>query len=249
MELQCAGLAGEIKAIRKLGFDVRVIGMAEKKPSAQKWLRHVYGGEIRHMFTDNSAFVNGNGSCFGCRSAACPVSPQRPHLATAGFPCPPFSRARQRTGGTDKTGKTEAHPDFQLVMVHFVQYCRVRAPFMFWVEEVLGFLTPLAALDGLSPCQVLVQKLEVVGYSCEAVKLDHEIWIRNTRGRVWIIGCHRDAGGRAGARAARDVVVRGYNKILEMNKLSAPPGVLDVVDVTSLRERQRQRAAQATIIL
>ena len=61
------------------------------------------------------------------------------------------------------------------------------------------------------------------------------------------MGCHSDAGGLAGVRDARDVVVRAHSKILEMNKLAAPPGVLEVVDLTSLRERQRQRAAEASL--
>ena len=247
MELQCAGMAGEVKAIKKLGYDVTVIGCAEKKTSAQRFLRYTYGSDIRHMFTDNAAFMNGQGSCHMCRSATCPVSPRRPHLATAGFPCPPFSRARCRTGGTERTGKTESHPDFVLVMIQFEQYLRARVPYMFWVEEVLGFLSELSALEGRSPCAVLVEQLGRIGYSCEAVKLDHELWIRNTRGRVWLIGCHRDAGGAAGARAARDIVVKAHAKLLEMNgSINPTPGVLDVVDITSHRERQRMgQAAQA----
>ena len=62
-------------------YDVEVLGLAESKPSARRFLVHNYGGVqwpvVHHMFDNNDAFVNGSGRCFA-HQADCAIDGRRP---------------------------------------------------------------------------------------------------------------------------------------------------------------------------
>ena len=83
-------------------------------------------------------------------------------------------------------------------MEDLVSFLAKHRPFSFWLEEVLGFLKVLESL-GTSPCHLFVAKLKGHGYHCIAIAINHGAFIRNTRNRVFVVGVHEDAGGRAAA--------------------------------------------------
>ena len=220
-----------------MGYPVDVIGIAEQKGSAQRYLRYNYYPRVPHMFADIASLRGTGGHCFVC-NRKCKRSPKRPHLSTGGFPCPPFSAARQRSGSTRRTGGTQGHPQFNLVMNDLVEYLLRVAPFMFWLEEVAGFITALDALGGQSPAAALAERCRAAGYSVRAVLLDHRVWLRNSRLRVFIVGVHQDAGGDAAA----DEVIQLISSLSDaVSALGPPPGVFDIVDTRSLAEIRRRR--------
>ena len=179
LEILCAGLGGEIRGLQSLGFSFDVLGLAEKKGSAHKFLLFNFRDVCKHMKVDNLGLLPEGGKCFSCGADKCPGSATRPVIVSAGFPCPPFTKRRQKTGKPARTGPTVGHPDFDLVMVQFIRYLQVRQLLSFFVEEVLGFLQPLQALDGLNPCQALVNKIhEQTAYRCQAIKVCHSVFIK-----------------------------------------------------------------------
>ena len=202
------------------------------------------------MKEDNCGLLPQGGKCFSCGVPMCPGSAVRPDIVSAGFPCPPFSKARQKTGRTAKTGPTEGHPDYNFVMVDSIKYLQVRQPFSFFVKEVLGFLQPLVALDGLSPCQVMVKKIELqTPYSCQAVKICHSLFVKNTRGRVWLVGVHQEAGGAAAAVHVRNVIVAAKQNLEKVRDETGVPSVFDIVNLGSVLEQRNLQKRIADFFL
>ena len=204
------------------------------------------------MYHDHAALRSPDGgACFGCHAARCRVCiTVRPDVASGGFPCPPFSAARTKSGSTARTGPPEQHPLFDLVMRQYLDYIDYKRPRSFWLEEVKGFLVALKSLGGISPCQQLVNDLKIRNYYCEAIVLNHSTFVKNSRERVFLIGCEDGedgAGGAAGARDVRDTVLEIVNMISKVLALKGgPPSILDIVDVDSLQERRRRRDTSAT---
>ena len=121
---------------------------------------------------------------------------------------------------------------------------------MFFVEEVLGFLQPLQALDGLNPCQALVNKIhEQTVYRCQAIKVCHSVFIKNTRGRVWLIGVHEQAGGELAAVRVRDDVVVAKQNLERFRREIGVPSVFDVVNLGSVLEQHNLQKRVAALFL
>ena len=142
-----------------------------------------------------------------------------PDVSSGGFPCPPFSQARTRTGKSARTGPTEAHPQFCMVMQEFIDYMKFRMPMSFWLEEVRGFMLPLVALNGRSPCQVVAADLQTIGYSCQCLTLNHSAFLKNTRERVFLFGCRPEGGGMKGAEDIRDIILELMEHVEQFAKL------------------------------
>ena len=204
------------------------------------------------MYHDNAALRSPDGgACFGCHAARCRFRQGvRPDVASGGFPCPPFSAVRTKTGSTARTGPPEQHPQFDLVMHQYLAYIDYKRPRSFWLLEVKGFLVALKSLGGISPCQQLVNDLKSRNYHCEALVLNHSMFVKNSRERVFLIGCadgEDGAGGAAGARDVRDTVLEIIDMISKILALKGgPPSILDIVDVHSLQERRRRRDLAVT---
>lgn len=226
-----------------------VIGLSESKASAQRLLKRNFGRDVVHMYDDNLALRSGQPSrCFGCHSAKCRPSQMAVDIASGGFPCPPFSQARDKSkpSASRKTGATEDHPQFCMVMDEFVDYLKFRRPLCYWLEEVTGFDVPLEIFNGLSPCKVVAGRLAELGYSSCCLILNHSVFVKMGRERIFLFGCLPEAGGLAGAENIRDTIV---NLMQEVEKLQGIRGgaisVWRVVDVSGLQEQRRRRDPEA----
>ena len=200
------------------------------------------------MMDDNQSLWSGGGKCFTCKSPLCTHGRNlRPDVSSGGFPCQPFSTARTRSGSTSKTGPTSEHEFFNMVMSEFGQYLDVRKPRSFYIEEVKGFLTPLKALGGRSPCDVFVADCMKRGYGCQVLKLDHRAFIKASRDRVVVVGCGAEDGGMEGALDCRDAVLEMMQFIDDVSGVRGLPSVFEVgVDPRSLQEQRRRRDDSAT---
>lgn len=153
-----------------------ILAVAEKKKRAQRFLLDNFGNSLGHVFDSNNCFIEGSGRCH-LHGKTCNVPIQRAHVATAGLPCQPFSKARTKQGGSARTSSAPDHPDYTTVMVEWAEYLGCRRPMSFWVEEVVEFETCIDHKTG-SPCMWLFAKACVVlGYVVKAIKLDHGLWI------------------------------------------------------------------------
>ena len=163
------------------------LGVAERKPCAQKFLLHNFGAQLSHLFEANSAFVEGQGQC-KLHNTVCRVSPKHPHVTTAGLPCQPFTHIRQKTGKSAKTGTAQEHPDFNCAMQEFEGYLSIRTPGAFWLEEVPEFATTL--VNGVSCLWSLTKACTNRGYAIRADNFDHKDWVAFPRGIRCIGVCH-----------------------------------------------------------
>ena len=95
---------------------------------------------------------------------------------------------------TERTRSTAEHPLFAAPLKHFLAYMALRLPYCFWLEEVKGFTVPLDALGGVSPATYVAKKVEALGYACECLILDHCLWARSKRERVFSLVVTQIAG-------------------------------------------------------
>ena len=158
----------------------------------------------------------------------------RPDVVVAGLPCPPFSKARHKNGGTRSTGAASSHPAYNTVMVEFTDYLASRHPLGFLVEEVDSFAHTDAR--GQSPLREFATKTNKLGYAIRALLLDHHTWIDVPRVRVWIIG----VGQELGHSVAADWMVEKIEEITKHRKLAPPTPWSYVVDTECPEERHRR---------
>ena len=85
-------------------------------------------------------------------------------------------------------------------MNEFPQYLQTRRPFSWWLEEVTNFMKPCKMLHGRSPLQHVVKRARHEAYAVLAVKSNHGDWVKMEKERLFVVGCHRDAGHEAGAQ-------------------------------------------------
>ena len=174
-------------------------------------------------------FLQDSHKCF-LHGRTCRREQQRPDVSSGGFECQAYSHMRSRMGKTERTRSTAEHPLFAAPLKHFLAYIALRLPYCFWLEEVKGFTVPLDALGGVSPATYVAKKLEALGYACECLILDHCLWARSKRERVWLFGCHTDCGGREGTEIIKQIILSAVVELQFLNKLSRIPGAWDIVD-------------------
>ena len=64
-----------------------------------------------------------------------------------------------------------------------------------------------------------------------------------------MLGCHLDAGGERAVKCVADAVGAAVQKLEMMNRVTGIPGVLDIIDVKGLRERQRVQIAEVFFVV
>ena len=246
LEIQCAGMAGECLGSEVMGFPITVLGLAEPKPAAQKFLQANWSHMCSHMHKKNSALIGTDGGeCFTRGARRCRRSGtrlERPDISTSGSPCQPFSPARATNGTTNKTQGAAEHPLYPISMDDFEVYIAMRLPHMLIIEEVEGFLKPLSALMGRSPFSVLKGKVARFEYGIEALTLNHEIFIDVARPRVWIIGVHTDSGGLESARFIVNMILDVVRELLSMQALQ--PASRATVSGILHAEKEHRRTPQ-----
>jgi len=154
----------------------RVLGVAERKPLGQTFLKYNCGESLSHIFTENSAFIMGEGRC-SQHGRTCKVSTERPDCVTGGLPCQPFSKARHKGGPTKRTFAADEHPDYVTVMEEFRSYLACRQPRSFWIEEVCDMETTYYNGIGESCLMAFARLCTAEGYAVRAFKLDHCAWV------------------------------------------------------------------------
>ena len=132
------------------------------------------------MFVENAAFLRGKGRCVA-HGGECEVSRLRPHVASAGLPCQPFTGAREHSGATPRTGPPSQHPAFATVMEEWKEYLEARQPDCFFIEQVPEFDTPDP--KGVSYLKRFTRMCAAQGYSMRALRLSHGIWVELPRER------------------------------------------------------------------
>ena len=105
-------------------------------------------------------------------------SPEPEMMMTAGFPCEPFTTARQ---GRFATGSWQSHK-LATVFFDIMQYIKIRRPKMIILENVRGF----AESDGDdAPSTYLDQMFAEMGHDGHmSIFMDHDIWTFNSRDRL-----------------------------------------------------------------
>ena len=121
-------------------------------------------------------------------------------------------------------------------MEEFDEYLRVRQPRTFWLEQVPGFNKTLASL-GASPLELFSEQCQKRGYHLRAMQIDHRIFVKVVRCRLFVWGCSDEAGGQAGADFVYELVQAMIEQILDTHP---DLNVFDVVDVDS-PDQQRRR--------
>ena len=220
-----------------MGVQMDIIGVADKSPTAAKWLRYQWGDELPHIFTENAAFIAGAGACH-LHGRKCECSSTRPDLTTAGLPCPPFSKLRSINGTTSRTGLVSQHPAFSTVMGEFFDYLQARRPRGFWVEEVDNF--GQTDLQGRSFLTTFCKKAAGMGYAVRALFLDQNVWVECPRSRVWIVGM----GHEVGHSKAADWMVHQVQEAMKYRGLTVPTPVQAIVDPDCPMERHRRDIGQ-----
>ena len=194
----CVGMGPEDLSDEVLGIHARPSLACDRKKHSQVWLRNNFGDKLAHGFTDNSALLDGRGTCWLHGGGECMVAHKdmTPDWASGGFPCPPYSPLRNKAGNGMGEGPADTHPDFATLMHEFPAYLAQNRPRQFWIEEV-----PQIA-DGTEGDTHLDHFLDVCskqGYACRAMLLDHGWFCTMSRLRMFIWGVSVDCGGDAAA--------------------------------------------------
>ena len=224
-----------------LGLSYDILAVAEKKATARRFISYNYPKKIGHVFHDNSAYMSDSGGFCDRHGKDCIIEGPPADISSGGFPCPPFSSQRNKTGGGPRSGPEHTHPLFDEVMVKFIAYLRRRRPGIFWLEEVLGFLRKLKILDYKSGVEVVAELCEAEGYACEALTIDHSVFITISRVRCFLIGVHEREGGRRAAQW----IVRHISACVQHRAMALPTQWLSIVDITEAEHVARMNASQA----
>lgn len=209
-------------------MEVQCFGLADTKAASQKWLQHHWRGTAEHIWADNGCLVAGEGRCL-LHNRSCIVPTVRPDLATAGLPCPAFSRSRTKNGCTLGTGPASSHPSFHTVMSEWEHYLTSRNPLGFWVEEVEEFSStgpPTVRGKNMSFMEQFARQACRHGYAIRVLRLNHSVWSEMPRGRVFIIGMGKEVGHSRGA----DWVVQAVEESQRYRQLALPTRVWDMLD-------------------
>ena len=164
-----------------MSIPATVLGCAEKKKTPQRFLLHNFGDKIGHLFTDNSAFLEGRGHCM-VHNRLCNVPAQHPDFTAGGLPCQPFTSNRMHSGTSARTGAASGHPDFSTVMQSWSSYLHTRQPGAFFIEEVPDFNNE--SPDGDSYMWTFSQSCVKAGYAIRAMTMNHNTWVNFPRERT-----------------------------------------------------------------
>ena len=234
-ESTCTGLASEMIGFEAMGMDVVALACAERKRTAQRYLKHQFGNRFQHGFTDNAAFVDGHGKCFfHGKDCKCPT--MRPDISIHGLPCQAYSWMRQRSGSTKNTGQVWQHPGHAEVFEGFHSYLTERQPRGWIVEEVPALAQP-DKRTGIPFLQTFLTQCKSLGYCVVVLQMDHVVWVEMSRSRLWMIGFSKELGHKAAADAFLEIV----HESQQFRQLGEPTHIWKVVSPNSDAEMERQQ--------
>ena len=168
----CAGAGTDLMAFKILNVPHRCLGVAEKKPGARAWLKQEFGALLGRLYTANSAFIDGHGTDVlgGKRKSnkGVKISTIKPRCVTAGLPCQPWTRARSKSGTSERGSCPSQHPDYQTTMIEFPAYLHARQPDQFFIEEVPDMAKFFTNMSGSQ----VVSKANEYDEDCEDPKSD-----------------------------------------------------------------------------
>ena len=225
VELLFGGTAGELLGYKAMGVPCEVLGVAEEKPTAQKFLQAFWGSQCRHIFAANEAFLAGSGRCL-LHGGSCEVPALRPTVASGGATCRPWSPQRVKNGNTSATSVAEEHPAFLDVMVSLPAYAKARNPKILWIEETPAFMRKSVRLNGKSPLQLYSKAMVAQGYVIRAFLLNHDVWIAVERTRLFVIAVSPAGGGAKGADWILNFILEGNAQ----RRLTEPTAYVEIVD-------------------
>ena len=82
------------------------------------------------------------------------------------------------------------------------------------------------------------------GYHCEAITIDHRVWVKVSRPRILCLGCLDSCGGGRGVRFVVDLIVAVDQAVSVANRVVAEPDIFKLVDVNSAEEAWRRKDLQ-----
>ncbi len=192
----CAGTCPDLLAFKILGITSHCcMGLGEKKKSAQQFIKLNFPTVAHRLFTDNQAFIEGEGTCVmagGRKGRTVRVAAGRPHTVSGGFPCQPWTKGRAKNGSSMKAGEPSKHPDYEVSMVQFPAYLRARRPGQWFAEEVEDmdrFQIPDQD-DTIDAVQTDLWKFCLLcaqlGYAVRSFEADHILFAQVPRARTFL---------------------------------------------------------------
>jgi hypothetical protein len=109
----CFGTGVDFVAMNSMGIAFENLGVADLKATSRTFCEANYRGQFKHFFRRNDDLSRGSGVCSVHGGKDCEVSSLSPDVSTGGLPCQPFTRLRQQSGITKKTGSVQNHPLFE----------------------------------------------------------------------------------------------------------------------------------------
>lgn len=177
--------------------------------------------------------------CVVCQSKCTADVVRSPDIVGGGYPCQPHSRFRQTSGQTARTKRAQDHPAFNTLMVDFPKYLEHFRPKSFFVEEVDGIMRQTC--DGGSFLDTLMESLSDLGYATRALLLDHGVWCKMPRRRVFLVGFSPEVGGAQAAAWFQNAA----EQVTKTRSRSPPTCIWDIVppsDPTELEHISQNKA-------
>ena len=208
-DVLCGGTLPELQASRFLSHGRAPAHVAEKKASAQTWILDHFREDLAHAFEDKDAFTAAAGGYCFLHQRICVPEPESADIMSAGYPCPPFSKSREKGGESSRTGTADNHPELSTLMNGFPAYLAARKPKCFFLENVaeLSKVSPRGSPDTF--LVILMRRASRLGYSCRAVIMDHGVFMDGVpRERIFVLGCSEKCGSSEGVEWVKGDVLK-----------------------------------------
>ena len=98
----------------------------------------------------------------------------------------------------------------------------------------------------MSPLAFVCKHARELGYSLQALELDHSVWINVKRPRVFLLAVHESAGGQHGVDFAAALVTQVAQVVAERD---SRPTIFDVVPPFSHEERRRRKLGKELVFV
>lgn len=228
-----------------VGAEVENIGAAESAKLPQKFLLEHWKGILAHCFTENDAFIKGEGACIMCKDPICHVDEREPDLSSGGISCQAYSMQRNKKGNTLSTGPIDTHPKHYTASEEFYKYLDVRNPKGWTVENT-------DAWDQINPKTGKTFMAEFAeeaakrgrGYAVRAIITEHNVWVRMKRQRIIMFGI----GDILGGNEAADWIFDAINAVTEYRLQTPPTSIWQLVDPDSTEEVASRNRGKETYV-
>ena len=228
-----------------VGAEVENIGAAECAKLPQKFLMDCCKGILAHCFTENDAFIKGEGACIMCKDPICHVDEREPDLSSGGISCQAYTMQRHKKGNTLKEGPIDTHPKHYTASEEFYKYLDARNPKGWTVENT-------DAWDQINPKTGKTFMAEFAeeaakrgrGYAVRAIITEHNVWVRMKRQRIIMFGL----GDILGGNEAADWIFDAINVVTEYRLQTPPTSIWQLVDPDSTEEVASRNRGKETYV-